>query len=351
MKLCYNGKRLYTFNQRDRYKERNMIITKTPFRVSFCGGGSDMANFYEKYGGCVLSTSINKYCYISIHPYFNENQTLLKYSENELVDNPDQINHKIFRRVLTDMDIHGVEISSTADIPGGTGLGSSSTFTVGLLNTLNCYKGKFVSKDKLAKLACEVEIEKLGNPIGKQDQYGAALGGLNFIKFNQDGSVSHEPILMDGKTYKRLQNNLLMFYTGTTRSANTILAEQTKNITSEDKAKNLLKMCGLARDMKEALENNDISSFGKILDEGWQLKKELASGIANPAIDEAYEIAMKNGALGGKLLGAGGGGFLLFYCEEEKQDKLKKAIGLRELDFSFERDGTSVIYIGDKYWD
>ena len=290
-----------------------MIITKTPFRVSFCGGGSDMANFYEKYGGCVLSTSINKYCYISIHPYFNENQTLLKYSENELVDSPDQIKHRIFRQVLTDMGVHGVEISSTADIPGGTGLGSSSTFTVGLLNTLNCYNGKFVSKDKLAKLACEVEIEKLGNPIGKQDQYGAALGGLNFIKFNQDGSVSHEPILMEGKTYKELQKNLLMFYTGTTRSANTILAEQTKNITSEDKAKNLLKMCGLAKDMKVALENNDISSFGRILDEGWQLKKELASGIANPAIDEAYEIAMKNGALGGKLLGAGGGGFLLFY--------------------------------------
>ncbi|EHO54412.1 GHMP kinase protein [Lachnospiraceae bacterium oral taxon 082 str. F0431] len=327
-----------------------MIITKTPFRVSFCGGGSDMANFYEKYGGCVLSTSINKYCYISIHPYFNENKTLLKYSENELVDSPDQIRHRIFRQVLTDMGIHGVEISSTADIPGGTGLGSSSTFTVGLLNSLNCYKGKFVSKDKLAKLACEVEIEKLGNPIGKQDQYGAALGGLNFIKFNQDGSVSHEPILMEGKTYKELQKNLLMFYTGTTRSANTILAEQTRNITSEDKARNLLKMCGLAKDMKVALENNDISSFGKILDEGWQLKKELASGIANPAIDEAYEIAMKNGALGGKLLGAGGGGFLLFYCEEEKQEQLKKAIGLRELDFSFERDGTSVIYIGDKYW-
>ena len=328
-----------------------MIITKTPFRVSLCGGGSDMANFYEKYGGCVLSTSINKYCYISIHPYFNEKQTLLKYSENELVDEIDQIKHSIFRQVLKDMHIHGVEITSTADIPGGTGLGSSSTFTVGLLNTLNCYNGKFVSKDKLARLACEVEIEKLGNPIGKQDQYGAALGGLNFIKFNQDGSVSHEPILMEGKTYKKLQKNLLMFYTGTTRSANTILAEQTKNITSEDKAKNLLKMCGLAKDMKVALENNDISSFGKILDEGWQLKKELASGIANPAIDEAYDIAMKNGALGGKLLGAGGGGFLLFYCEEEKQEQLKKAIVLRELEFTFERDGTSVIYIGDKYWE
>ena len=327
-----------------------MIITQTPFRVRFCGGGSDMANFYEKYGGCVLSTSINKYCYISIHPYFNENQTLLKYSENELVDEISQIKHKIFRQVLGDMNVHGVEITSTADIPGGTGLGSSSTFTVGLLNTLNCYNGKFVSKNKLAALACEVEIERLGNPIGKQDQYGAALGGLNFIKFNQDGSVSHEPIMMEGKTYKKLQKNLLMFYTGTTRSANTILAEQTKNITSEDKAKNLLKMCGLAKDMKSALESNDISSFGKILDEGWQLKKELASGIANPAIDEAYEIAMKNGALGGKLLGAGGGGFLLFYCEEEKQEQLKKAIGLKELDFSFERDGTSVIYIGDKYW-
>ena len=327
-----------------------MIITKTPFRVSFCGGGSDMANFYEKYGGCVLSTSINKYCYISIHPYFNENQTLLKYSENELVDDISRIKHRIFKQVLGDMNIHGVEITSTADIPGGTGLGSSSTFTVGLLNTLNCYNGKFVSKNKLASLACEVEIEKLGNPIGKQDQYGAALGGLNFIKFNQDGSVSHEPIMMDGKVYKQLQKNLLMFYTGTTRSANTILAEQTKNITVDDKAKNLLKMCDLARDMKSALESNDISSFGRILDEGWQLKTELASGIANPAIDEAYDIAMKNGALGGKLLGAGGGGFLLFYCEEEKQEQLKKAIGLRELEFTFERDGTSVIYIGDKYW-
>ncbi len=327
-----------------------MIITKTPFRVSFCGGGSDMANFYEKYGGCVLSTSINKYCYISIHPYFNEGQTLLKYSENELVNRPDEIRHKIFRQVLTDMGIHGVEITSTADIPGGTGLGSSSTFTVGLLHTLNCYVGKFVSKNKLAAMACRVEIEKLGAPIGKQDQDGAALGGLNFIKFNQDGSVSSEPVLMKAATYKQLQKNLLMFYTGTTRSANDILSEQTKNITAEDKANNLLKMCDLAREMKMSLENNDISSFGQILDEGWQLKKELASGIANPVIDEYYAAAMKNGALGGKLLGAGGAGFLLFYCEEEKQPQLKKALGLRELEFQFERDGTSVIYLGDKYW-
>ena len=163
-----------------------MLITKTPFRVSFCGGGSDLAAFYETYGGCVLSTSINKYMYLSIHPYFNETQTLLKYSENELVNDLSEIRHKIFHQVLCDLGVSGVEISSTADVPGGTGLGSSSTFTVGLLHTLYCYKGKFVSKARLAAEACEVEIEKLGAPIGKQDQYAAALGGLNFIRFNKD---------------------------------------------------------------------------------------------------------------------------------------------------------------------
>lgn len=328
-----------------------MIITKTPFRVSFCGGGSDLPSFYENYGGCVLSTSINKYCYISIHPYFNENQTLLKYSENELVDDIKDIKHKIFKQVLTDLNVSGVEIVSSADIPGGTGLGSSSTFTVGLLNTLYSYKGKYVSKNKLAKLACEIEIEKLGSPIGKQDQYGAALGGLNFIAFNKDGSVSSQPVLMNGKTYSTLQKNLIIFYTGKTRSANDILKEQSKNATEADKIKNLLRMCDLAKDMKSSLEENDISSFGKILDEGWRLKKELASGIANPMIDECYELAIKSGALGGKLLGAGGAGFMLFYCEEDKQDKLRENIKLKEIDFKFESDGTSVIYIGDKYWD
>ncbi len=327
-----------------------MIITKTPFRISFAGGGSDMAAFYEQYGGCVLSTSISKYMYISIHPYFEADKTLLKYSENELVDSYDQIRHSIFRRVLTDMDIHGVEISSTADVPGGTGLGSSSTFTVGLLNTLYCYKGKYVSKGDLAEMACQVEIEKLGNPIGKQDQYAAAFGGLNFIRFNRDGSVSVEPIMMRKETYKQLEKNLMMFFTGSTRSANTILGQQKKNISQSDKARNLLQMCDLAEQMRKSLQSDDISSFGHYLNEGWMLKKELASGISNPAIDEAYELAMKNGALGGKLLGAGGGGFLLFYCPEERQEQLKQAIGLPAFDFRFERDGTSVVYIGDKYW-
>lgn len=327
-----------------------MLITKTPFRISFCGGGSDLAAFYEQYGGCVLSTSINKYMYISIHPYFNENQTMLKYSENELVDDIKDIKHKIFNEVLNDMNISGVEISSTADVPGGTGLGSSSTFTVGLLHTLYCYKGKFASKSRLAREACEVEIEKLGAPIGKQDQYAAAFGGLNFIRFNKDGSVSVEPVMMKADTYKRLQNNLLMFYTGTTRSANTILSEQKKNITQDDKNENLRKMCALAEEMKRSLERNDLSTFGSILHQSWELKRTLASGITNPEIDAAYERAMKSGALGGKLLGAGGGGFLLFYCEPEKQDELRKNIGLKEFDFKFEQDGTSIVYIGDKYW-
>lgn len=327
-----------------------MLITKTPFRVSFCGGGSDMAAFYERYGGCVLSTSINKYMYISIHPYFNPGQTMLKYSENELVDDIRNIKHKIFGQVLNDMQVEGVEISSTADVPGGTGLGSSSTFTVGLLNTLYCYKGKFASKGRLAKEACEIEIDKLNSPIGKQDQYAAAYGGLNFIRFNKDGTVSVAPIMMQAETNRKLQGNLMMFYTGITRSANSILSEQKENISQDDKNDNLRKMCGLAERMKEALENNELSAFGDILNKSWELKRTLASGISNPEIDRAYDIAMNSGALGGKLLGAGGGGFLLFYCEKDKQDVLRKNLGLREFDFKFDHDGTSVAYIGDKYW-
>ena len=328
-----------------------MIITRTPFRISFAGGGSDLPDFYKKYGGCVLSTSINRYCYISIHPYFNERGTMLKYSESELVTDLSQIKHRIFNCVLNEVKLHGVEITSTADVPGGTGLGSSSTFTVGLLNAVNCYRGKYLSKGKLAAKACQVEIEKLGSPIGKQDQYAAAYGGLNFIRFHQDGEVSVSPIVMRPETYRKLQQNLMMFYTGDVRSANAILAEQKKNISAEDKVENLRKMCALAEEIKLALEDNDLSSFGRLLNDGWELKRTLASGISNPDIDKAYETAMRNGALGGKLLGAGGGGFLLFYCEPDKQEQLRIALRLRPFPFSFEKDGTSVIYIGDKYWD
>lgn len=327
-----------------------MLITKTPFRISFCGGGSDIGDFYRENGGCVLSTTINKYMYISIHPYFDPTQIALKYSENEIVSRTDEIRHSIFRQVLQDLPTNGVEIVSTADVPSGTGLGSSSSFTVGVLHSLYCYHGKFVSKARLAREACEVEIDKLKAPIGKQDQYAAAFGGLNYIVFHADETVSVEPIIMQPKAYQQLQGNLVMFYTGLRHDANEILTTQKQEMRQDNKKINMRKMCQLAKDMKGSLEKNDLSSFGEILDESWHLKRGLSAGISNSLIDALYEKALQNGAMGGKLLGAGGGGFLLFYCEAEKQPYLEKALGLQRFPFSFERDGTSVIYIGDKYW-
>ncbi len=328
-----------------------MIITKTPFRISFCGGGSDIADFYREHGGCVLSTTINRYMYLTIHPYFDESRTALKYSQNEIVDDINDIRHSIFHCVLNEQHISGVEIGSTADIPSGTGLGSSSSFTVGLLHTLACYKGKYISKGKLADEACKVEIDKLGAPIGKQDQYAAAFGGLNFITFHKDDTVSVEPVITKGKTVKQLQENLVMFYTGITHDANKILSEQKQNLTQADKTRNLIRMCELARAMKQSLEENQIDDIGTILDEGWQKKRELAGSISSSRIDELYDCARRNGAVGGKLLGAGGGGFLLFYCPKERQALLREKLRLRSFPFLFEHDGSSVVYIGDKYWE
>lgn len=327
-----------------------MIITKTPFRVSFCGGGSDMSDFYREHGGCVLSTSINRYMYITMHPYFDRNKTAVKYSQTEIVDDIADVDHSIFKYVLNEKKISGVEIVSTADVPSGTGLGSSSAFTVGLLHTLYCYQGKYVSKGRLAEEACVIEIDKLGNPIGKQDQYAAAFGGLNFISFHKDDTVSVEPIVTKSETLKELQANLVMFYTGITHDANKILAQQKQNLNLVASKDNLIQMCGLARQMKHALEDNQLADFGNFLNESWHRKKELSGQISNSQIDEWYGLATNNGALGGKLLGAGGGGFLLFYCPKDRQEKLEKALGLERFDFSFEHDGSSVIYIGDKYW-
>ena len=325
-----------------------MIITRTPFRVSFAGGGSDIASFYEKHGGCVLSTAINKYMYISVHPSFDPDETVLKYSETETVNDIADIKHKYFKQVLTDLDVKGVELVSTADVPAGTGLGSSSSFTVGLLNSLYAYKGVYVSKERLANEACETEIDKLKNPIGKQDQYAAAYGGLNFYEFKRDGSVTVEPVIMEKAAKAALEGNLMMFYTGQLHSASAILKEQSNNITAGDKEKNQLKMCDLARALREELTRGNIDAMGEILHENWLLKKTLARGISNPAIDEAYERAIKAGAIGGKLLGAGGGGFLLFYVPKEKQDSLKEKIELPQMPASFDRQGSVVIFTGDK---
>lgn len=321
-----------------------MIITRAPFRVSFCGGGSDLPSFYEKYGGCVLSTTIRKYMYLTIHTYFEKDQIVLKYSKTETVHDFSEIEHRIFKQCLTDFNLKGVEISSMADIPAGTGLGSSSTFTVALLHLLHTYTGDYVSKYKLAKDACAVEIEKLGEPIGMQDQFAAAFGGLRFYEFMPNGFVNVEPVIMAPESYKKLENNLLMFYLGGTHSASEILKEQSQNVKSVDKATVQKQMCDITRTLKEELQKNDVDAMGELLHENWMLKKSLASGISNLLIDDAYSRAMAAGATGGKLLGAGGAGFMLFYVPEDKQESVRAALSdLREIDFEMDNSGSSIV--------
>ena len=329
-----------------------MIITRTPFRVSFAGGGSDLPSFYKKHEGCVLSSTINKYMYVVIHPTFNRNETVIKYNKTEIVTNIRQIQHPIARQLLLDHRLDGVEIVSTADIPSGTGLSTSSAYTVGLIHALYAFQGKFCSQERIAREACELEIEKLGEPIGKQDQYGTAVGGLKYIRFRMDGSVDIEPIIVNGSILKRLDENLLLFYTGLTHSAGEILEEQNRNVISEDtKFNSLVKMTELAYELREVLTSEHLDDFGRILNENWMLKRKLANSISNNMVDYYYNIAMESGALGGKLLGAGGGGFMLFYCPKERQMRLRNALNdLVELPFSFETGGTKVIYIGEKDW-
>lgn len=330
-----------------------MIITRTPFRVSFAGGGSDLPSFYHRHEGCVLSTTINKYMYVVIHPTFNREETVVKYSKTEITDTVRKVQHPIARQLLLDHKVDGVEIVSTADIPSGTGLSTSSAYTVGLIHALHAFKGKFCSQEKIAREACELEIDKLGEPIGKQDQYGTAIGGLKFIRFRQDDTVAVDPVVVSSEIRRELESNLLLFYTGLTHSAGTILAEQSKNVVSEsDKFQNLVQMTKLAYSMRDALMEGDLESFGRILNENWILKRQLASKISNETVENYYQIAMRNGALGGKLLGAGGGGFLLFYCEKKYQPRLRAALSdLIELPFLLENDGTKIIYIGEKDWD
>jgi len=331
-----------------------MIGTRTPFRVSFAGGGSDLRSFYTRHPGCVLSTSINKYMYILIHPFFDQ-KIQVKYSRTELVDRIDQIQHPIVRTALEDFQLEGVDINSIADIPAGTGLGSSCSFTVGLLHALYAYVNRFASKETLARKACRIEIDRLGEPIGKQDQYAAAYGGLNFITFHPDESVEVEPVIMLQEKRARLDENLMMFYLGGARSAGEILSDQQENVRQDKKKfQFLVRMTELAGQLRTSLLRGDIDDTGAILDENWQLKKRLSRRISEDYIDTWYEKAKRHGALGGKLLGAGGGGFLLLYCPIERQGRLRAALGeLREMKFAFDRFGTQVIYYeeSETYWD
>ena len=320
-----------------------MIITRTPFRVSFVGGGSDLRDFYSRNGyGAVVSAAIKKYMYIVIHPYFHD-KIRIKYSKTEDVNKIDEIQHPIVRECLRRVQIEkGLEIASFADVPAGTGLGSSSAFTVGLLNALYAYKGKVVSKERLAQEACEIEIDILGEPIGKQDQYAAAYGNINYIRFNKDETVDVSLIFLTESSRRKLEDSLSLYHVGGERKSGDILTEQKNNISLKDKFQNLKKMISLTDELREALQEEKINAVGSILHQGWLYKKELASGISNQNIDVIYDKSMKYGALGGKLLGAGRAGFLLVYSEDH--ETLRKQLGCKVLPFNIDKEGTKIIF-------
>lgn len=323
-----------------------MIIARAPLRVSFCGGGSDIPAFYKEYGGCVLSCSLRKYVYIAIHPSFYKQTITLKYSQTEEVNHYDEIQHKYFRIMLKDYDVKGIEIASMADIPAGTGLGSSSAFTVATLQALKAYKHMSYSKYALACEACEVEIDKAHSPIGKQDQFASAFGGLNFISFKKDGRVTIEPILIPGDGEARLQNNVMLFYTGLTHDANKILGEQTRDLKIDPKRIELQKkLCEMTIELRKHLEEGDVDYLGEVLRKSWEIKKSFSKQIANETIDKMYKLAMDAGASGGKLLGAGGGGFMLFYVKPEYQGKVREALkDYHEVEFKIDYEGATVIF-------
>jgi len=323
-----------------------MIISQTPLRISFAGGGTDISKFYKKFPGAVVSSTINKYIYITVNKKF-DNLIRASYSKTEFAKHPDKIKHELIRESLKHVGIYsGLEITSISDIPSGTGLGSSSSYTVGLLNALNAYRGIYSNQKDLASDACDIEIKRCHKPIGKQDQYAAAFGGLNFIEFNQNGDINVSPIIIKPKKVAELEENLLLMYMGNTRSADKVLNDQLKQLSKNpDCFIHLKTMADLARSLNKSLSHNDIDQFGEILDQNWQLKRKLSEQISNPHIDNCYKIAKKNGAIGGKVLGAGGGGFLLIYAPSSKHAKIIKALPkLIPTPFSFEGFGSRIVY-------
>jgi len=321
-----------------------MIVTQTPLRVSFFGGGTDFAEFYHREGGAVLSSAIDKYIYVIIKERYDD-MIRVGYTRTELVSSLDDVGHELVRESLRKTGIaRKVEISTMGDIPSaGSGLGSSSTVTVGLLNSMYTYLGCSVDADRLAREACEIEIDVLCKPIGKQDQYIASHGDLRFISFRQDGEVCLESIDLDPSVRRVFSENLMLFFTNMTRRSETVLVEQKSNVHNHLDVLRALKT--LAQDGRELLETGRIDGFGKLLHQGWGLKKQLASRISNGHIDAIYETARRAGALGGKITGAGNGGYLLLYCPHERQDAVRSALHpLVELPFHLERFGSRVIF-------
>lgn len=323
-----------------------MIISRTPLRISFTGGGSDLPVFYRKRIGAVVSTSINKYVYVTVNKKF-DSWIRVAYSKNEEVPLLDRVEHPLVREAMRFVGINkGVEITTVADIPSkGTGLGSSSAFTVGLLHVLNTYLGRQTSKQQLAKDCCHVELNLCAEPIGKQDQYATAIGGFNLIEFHPDDSVLVYPLEVDKKTIDQIKSNLIMFYTGITRSASSLLREQTAAIAkTEAKLSIISEMVKLTYTLRNELQRGNANSFGEILHENWILKRKLSDLISTEEIDSWYDSAIKSGALGGKILGAGAGGFLLLYAPEDRHEALKTTLPkLKHIEIDFDSYGTEII--------
>lgn len=321
-----------------------MIITQTPLRISFLGGGTDFADFYRREGGCVVSSAIDKYIFVIVKQRFDQ-MIRVGYTRTEMVDALDDVQHELVRESLRQTGISKqIEVATMGDIPSeGTGLGSSSSVTVGCLNAMYAYMGDPVGHERLAQDACRIEIDTLHKPIGKQDQYIAAYGGLRYIEFRPDDSVHIERIHLSEAAYRRLSQSLLLFWTGVTRSASSVLTEQRNNIAAQ--LDNLRHMKALAMQARACLEAEDFDALGDMMHRGWQHKKELAGGISNASIDAMYAAARAAGAMGGKITGAGGGGFLLLYTPRQRQDAVRAALShLRELPIALEPDGAKIIF-------
>lgn len=327
-----------------------MIISRTPLRMSFVGGGSDLPVFYRQYGGAVVSTAINKFVYVTVNKKFDD-RIRISYSKTEEAKSVARIKHPLVRETLRMLGMNGgIEITSVADIPArGSGLGSSSSFTVGLLHALHAYKGEYASADQLSRESCEIELVKCGEPIGKQDQYAAAFGGFNYIQFNPDDSVSVEPIILKRETALKLQENTIVFYTGLCRSASSVLQAQQDVVGArKSKQKILVEMVKLAARLKAELQMNHLHEFGEIIHENWLLKRSITGEISNPEIDSWYDRARKAGAIGGKLLGAGNGGFLMFYAPRDRHEAITRELSeLRPFNLAFEPQGSKIIFVHD----
>jgi D-glycero-alpha-D-manno-heptose-7-phosphate kinase len=324
-----------------------VIVSCAPLRVSFAGGGSDIAAFYRKHRGAVLSCAIAKYSFIVVHPYFSATKYHLKYARTELVDCLDEIEHPILREALRMQEIDpGIEIVSIADIPRGTGLGSSSSFSVALVNALYVHRRIFVPKERLAHEACVLEIDRLGEPIGKQDQYAAAYGGMNLIEFDRHGGVTVQPLRLAPAALCELEGNLMLFFTGSQRDARTLLSHQVAAIeTDRAVVSRMRQMVELAYEMRDFLLAGDLDAFGLALHRGWELKRGISAQISNSMIDDCYARALAAGALGGKLAGAGGGGFLLLYCPRPAQARVRHALdGLQSVEFRFDWGGARIAF-------